>query len=568
MTEDISMTRRFTRRYRDDADKNILGVERRRSGESRSPETRTPDSRTTSSRTPSSNTARRRAPSASDARRRVRRNTSRRLTATQRLDSGEISRAQYRRIAAERVRRAKKRRTKQLITRAALLAAAVLIAAFVVFEILPVKSKVKAEVGTDVKLKDFLRINYPNSEFTKDSEQYDVNKAGEYNVKIRSGIFSHKSKLIIEDNAAPEFEIHDLIIGVNDTCKAEDFVSDIKDASETEVRFKAEPDYSKKDSEQELSIVVKDSEGNESEKQAKLRILPINYLVQVETGSDPVGIWNFVDGAAEDTEETKMVTDPASLDYYAPGAVYDVEVMYNGVTYPGKVEIIDTLAPEFISAEDFTAFLGDSIHYKDHVTVADNSGAYELDVDTSQVDQEKEGTYEVTYTATDERGNSSSATVKVTIVAKTASEQELFDYIDLVLADLLTDEMSTADKAWAIYEYIRSNVTFINYSDKGDYALAATQALREGQGDCYAFFSVAKAMLTRAGINNFDIEVKTDTQEHYWNAVDIGDGHGWYHYDTTPTANALTIFLWTDEEVERVNDGRWSYDKSAYPPIP
>ncbi len=473
-----------------------------------------------------------------------------------------------RRLAVMRARRLKRKRTKRIISRVAVAVTVILVALFVLFEIFPVYSTVKAEVGTSVGLDDFLRFHYNNSSFEDGSADYDVNKVGEYDVKVKAGIFSHKSKLIITDSTPPDVEVHDLIIGVNDKCNADEFISDVKDSSETTARFKTEPDLSRKDSRQNVTIAVEDEGGNVTEKQAGLWILPINYHIKLETGSAPAGIWNFVPGMAEETEDTRVITDVNSLDYNIAGAVYDVEVMYYGNTYPAIIEIEDTIPPEFTYSEDFTAYIGESIRYKDHVSVSDNSGYYELDIDTSKVRQDEEGVYDVKYTATDGRGNSASVTVKVTVTRKTASEQELFDYVDNVLAELLTDDMNTEQKAWAIYEYVRGHVTFINYSDKGDYVLAATQALREAQGDCYAFFSVAKVMLDRAGIKNFDIQVHTDENEHYWNVVDIGDGHGWYHFDTTPTVDARTIFLCTDEELIAGDDGRWNYDRNAYPHIP
>ena len=160
----------------------------------------------------------------------------------------------------------------------------------------------------------------------------------------------------------------------------------------------------------------------------------------------------------------------------------------------------------------------------------------------------------------------------MTIVEQTADEKELNEQLDKILAEIITDDMSQKDKAWAIFSYIRNHVGYVSSSEKGDYVKAALQALKQGQGDCYVYFSIAKAMLTRAGIKNMDIErIPEGDKMHYWNLVDLEDGHGWYHYDTTPRVDHPTIFLWDDATIKAYSDAHdncHNYDRSKYPDIP
>ena len=128
--------------------------------------------------------------------------------------------------------------------------------------------------------------------------------------------------------------------------------------------------------------------------------------------------------------------------------------------------------------------------------------------------------------------------------------------------------MSDRDKAWAIYSYVISHVAYISHEEKGDWIKAAYKGLAESRGDCYTYARTAKALLTRAGIANMDIQKIPSGTEHYWNLVDVGDG--WYHFDTTPRTDHPTIFLWTEAELMEYSAQHWNafnYDHSLYPAV-
>ena len=143
---------------------------------------------------------------------------------------------------------------------------------------------------------------------------------------------------------------------------------------------------------------------------------------------------------------------------------------------------------------------------------------------------------------------------------------------DDALATIIKTGMTNREKAQAIYKYIQSHVGYISFSEKGDYIRAAYEGLATGKGDCYVYASVAKVMLTRAGITNMDIErIPEGDSMHYWNLVDIGDGHGWYHFDTTPRKDKTKFFLWDDASIKAYSDAHnncHNYDRSLYPDIP
>ncbi len=233
----------------------------------------------------------------------------------------------------------------------------------------------------------------------------------------------------------------------------------------------------------------------------------------------------------------------------------------------------DEDAPVFLAHDDFMIYLGETVSYKSKVTVTDNcETGLDLKVDATAVDLKTEGVYPVVYTATDAAGNSTTVTVNMTIKVYRADEEELYQRINTILADLITEDMTQREKCKKIYNYIRSVVSYVSTSDKSDWITAALDGLNKGKGDCFVYFALSKAMLTCADIPNLDIErIRVGDSMHFWNLVDLEDGHGWYHFDTTPRKDKTVIFLWDDAKLKAYSDksnGSHNYDRALYPEIP
>lgn len=242
----------------------------------------------------------------------------------------------------------------------------------------------------------------------------------------------------------------------------------------------------------------------------------------------------------------------------------------NETVKTARLTLVEDVEPPAIQGtQDLLIYVGDSVSYRKNVTVEDNCPeGLQLTVDTSGVNLQEEGVYPVIYTAVDAAGNTASVTVQLTVIARIYTIEEVNALADAVLAGIVTPDMSDRDKAWAIYTYIRRNVGYINYSEKGDWVRAAYEGLAKRQGDCYVYACTAKALLTRAGIKNMDISKIPTRREHYWNLVDVGDG--WYHFDTTPRTDHTVFFLWTDEELMAYSALHYNchnYDRTAYPEI-
>lgn len=229
----------------------------------------------------------------------------------------------------------------------------------------------------------------------------------------------------------------------------------------------------------------------------------------------------------------------------------------------------DTEAPVMKGVANRTVYIGDGISYKAGVTVTDNCDEdIELQVDSSGVDLNTEGNYHVTYSAKDRAGNETSQTITLTVRKHAYTQEEVDVLADKVLADIITPEMSDYDKLVAIYDWVRTHVSYINYSEKGDWIRGAYEGLALHQGDCYVYFATSKELLTRAGIANRDIEKIPTRSHHYWNLVDIGEG--WYHFDTCPRTDHPRFCYVDDATLMEYSNAHYrshNYDRTIYTDI-
>lgn len=239
----------------------------------------------------------------------------------------------------------------------------------------------------------------------------------------------------------------------------------------------------------------------------------------------------------------------------------------------------DTTAPVISGVRDITLYTGDTVAYRSGITVSDDRDASPtLEVDSSQVDLTRPGSYVVTYTATDAAGNRTSATATVTVLPKQegfVDAQAIYEAVDAELAGILTEDMTDLQKVVAIYDWAKSSLHYGGHTDRSDYRQAAYEMLTTGRGDCYGYFAVTKLMFERLEIPNIDVrKVKTrDTDsDHFWSLVSIDGGSTYYHFDSTPRLGGGDNFcLVTDaclDSYSEAHDNSHNRDKSLYPATP
>jgi len=196
-----------------------------------------------------------------------------------------------------------------------------------------------------------------------------------------------------------------------------------------------------------------------------------------------------------------------------------------------------------------------------YVTASDDrDGKVHLSVNTKKLNLKKAGIYRVTYMAEDKAGNVKRAWAKIE-VRKTKQVDEIADE---VLSGIIKKNWSVKRKATAIYNYTRKHISYVGTSNKKSWEQEAINGIRYGKGDCFTYYAVARALLTRAGIPNIEVTRYRGKGHHWWNMV-YAKG-GWYHYDRGPRIGGGRFCLLTDSQLTNYSKSHgnkyiWNYKK-------
>ena len=400
----------------------------------------------------------------------------------------------------------KKTLTVILCIAGALLLAAALVVCAVIFAPLPVQECVVLEAGSgQIPLEQFPKEGKEVALLT-DISGIDLNQTGEYRLE-----FAYKNKVVVSilqivDTTPPEGDPVEHTIYNDETRNPEDFVTNIRDLSQTTVSFATAPDFTKV-GDQTVTVLLTDAYRNVGTVEAKLTV------------------------------------------------------------------IADTTFPEFSSMEELKVNLGQTVSYRKGITATDDrDGQISYTVDSSGVNLEKEGTYIITYAATDSSGNTTTAERKLHVSATLVINQELVEEkAKELLAKILKEDMTAHEKIYTIFYYVRRNVAYSTAPNKDIYS-AAYHAMVKRKGDCYNYFALAKVLLDQCGIDNLPVERYKGRSSHYWLLVNIGTG--WYHYDPSPQSleDPFRCFMKTDAQVKAYarsrTDGKsdyYKFDESKYP---
>lgn len=231
----------------------------------------------------------------------------------------------------------------------------------------------------------------------------------------------------------------------------------------------------------------------------------------------------------------------------------------------------DTEPPVFYGIKDFNVFEGFTVSYRKGVSVKDNRDSdVSFQIDSSKVNLNKAGTYKVYYSAKDSAGNTATEVATVTVDPFEVTEEMLYAKVDPVLDKITKKGMTKREIAYEIYKWVKNHVGYTGKSDKSDWMKEAYRGIVNGLGDCFTYYAVSEAFLTRAGIDNMKVTRVGGKTQHFWNLVNCGDG--WYHFDTCPNKDKMETFMLTDAQVEAYTKKRgnnyYNFDKSLYPATP
>jgi len=237
------------------------------------------------------------------------------------------------------------------------------------------------------------------------------------------------------------------------------------------------------------------------------------------------------------------------------------------------------IPPEIAGARDIDSMPGRSITYLQGVNAYDTFGRpLEIEVDSSDVNPDQRGTYNVFYRTEDIYGLVSEVGISVHIIN---TDTDLVDErIDAIFAEIMSDDMTQVEQARAIYTWIKENITFISTAAEPDSSYeGAYRALEDRRGGFIIFSSLSDVMLFRVGIPAMFIErIPEAPTKHRWNLVNP-DRLGWYHFDAFPiqfegSVNAQYMFNDSHAEdftllFEALGGDKmyYIYDPSLYPKI-
>lgn len=288
---------------------------------------------------------------------------------------------------------------------------------------------------------------------------------------------------------------------------------------------------------------------------------------------------NIVD-AGPVTVTYQQEPDVSENDKTVSAVVLLTDAAGNTATVEVKVLVfLDEVPPVISGAVNREIFIGDSIAYKEGITVTDDHTENPvLTVDNKAVKPQVPGIYPVIYTARDASGNETSVTVYFTLRERPSGYVEpevAYQYARPIIDKIIKDDMTMPQKAAAIYNWVKQHISWYDHSDKTHgWPAGAVAGFEQRKGDCFTYYAVTKALLDVAGIPNLDvvkvITPETSQSSHYWNLVDVGDG--WVHMDCTPRAGNMedSFFLYTDAEMlaysqKPANKNCFNFDPTAYP---
>ena len=275
-------------------------------------------------------------------------------------------------------------------------------------------------------------------------------------------------------------------------------------------------------------------------------------------------------GLPEEQLETAIL-EPAKLEVKSNQMIhkYNYEDETMALFYGTK----DTTKPVFFGFIEKNSYNGsipyqivysdeaENYNFKKYVSAEDDRDTkVKIEVDTSQVNFNKTGTYKVIYRATDSAGNTAKTYAKIGVrVAK-----KLDTYCDKILSRIIKPSWSDTKKVKAIYRYTRNHISYTGHSNKSSWEKAADDGINCGLGDCFTYYAVARALLTRAGIPNIEVTRVAGYGHHWWNMVYVQGG--FYHFDACPRRGGGNFCMVTDRQLKAYSSSHgnshiWAYKK-------
>lgn len=256
------------------------------------------------------------------------------------------------------------------------------------------KSSITIELGNEdaIKISDFLDLDKNELKNAKlNTKDVDFFKEGNYKATISYKDKDYDIKVKVKDTVAPKITVSDnIVVQTNNPLHMSDIITEVTELSgNIDASFK-----DKLKSESTESTEKTDStESTENNATGVIAVGGCNLKHNDEITYTKSG----------DYDNTITVTDDAS----------------NSTDIDIKISVID--APSINGISDKTVTVGDAVDYLSGVSAVDGKGTDitgSIEVDSSKVDINTPGTYQITYKVTDSYGFSTGANCNITVNEK------------------------------------------------------------------------------------------------------------------------------------------------------
>ncbi len=259
------------------------------------------------------------------------------------------------------------------------------------------KSSITIELGDEdaIKVSDFMDL-YKDELKNAKLNTKDVNffKEGNYKATISYKDKDYDIKVKVKDTVAPKITVSDnIVVQTNNPLHMSDIITNVTELSGSiDASFKDKPKTESTDNTESVSA-TENTESTESGSTSVVAVGGCNLKHNDEITYTKSG----------DYDNTITVTDDA-------GNSTDIDI---------KISVID--APSINGISDKTVTVGDTVDYLSGVTAVDGKSTDitgSIEVDSSKVDINTPGTYQITYKVTDSYGFSTGANCNITVNEK------------------------------------------------------------------------------------------------------------------------------------------------------
>ncbi len=272
-------------------------------------------------------------------------------------------------------------------------------------------SNLTIEAGTEITAQAFIKGNVKSISFAEDSPVVDTSVPGRYVLKVTADGFTRNCVLNVVDTIAPEAEPVSVYMSVGETYEAEDFVTNITDATVVTASFENRPDFGGY-GHQEVEVILTDAGGNSAKVTADLYVLKVNLIENY--------VWDAADGLPHAdwflTKEGEISYDGIALNSvdFTLAGVYPVGLKVDGISCQVNLEVTDTKAPVF-TVKETQGYLNHPMEAAEFVDVVEDDTQVTYDY-KEEPDWTAETAQEVVVVATDSAGNTAEMPSVLTLI--------------------------------------------------------------------------------------------------------------------------------------------------------